>query len=127
MVLAAERDARAGVAFQVRHVDEVLRFRVGHRHVVLGRPGWTRTPIERDGRVLHAGSGMAGIPSFMVQIVNVGELAVEKIIILIGEQGKRIAHGNVLRTHAGRVDELAQQSQDHLGRGVHVIQPAHQS
>jgi hypothetical protein len=61
----------------------------------------------------------------MVQIVDLGELAVEQVVILIGEQGKRIAHGNVLRVHASRVDELAQQSQDHLGRGVHVIQVAH--
>ena len=69
---------------------------------------------------------MACIPPVMVQIVDVGELAVEKVIILIREQGKRIANGNVLRVYAGRVDELAQQSQDHLGRGVHVVQHAHQ-
>jgi hypothetical protein len=82
--------------------------------------------MERDGRVLNASSRMFRIPSGGVQVVDAGELAVEKVIVLIGEQAERIAHGNVLRIYARRVDELAQQSQDHLGRGVHVVQPAHQ-
>ena len=61
----------------------------------------------------------------MVQILDVGELAVEIAIILIGEQAKRISHGNVTRLHPALVDELAEQSQDHLGRGIHVIVVAH--
>jgi hypothetical protein len=68
---------------------------------------------------------MACIPSHVIQIPHGGELAVERVVKLIGEQGKRVAHGNVLRAYSDHVDELAQQRQDHLRRGVHVVQPAH--
>jgi hypothetical protein len=41
--------------------------------------------VERDGRVLDEGSGIGCIPPVVVQIVDIGELAVERAIILIGE------------------------------------------
>ena len=47
----------------------------------------------------------------------------QKVIILVDQAGERVANRDVLRRHP-HAGKLADQGEDHLRRGIHVILPA---
>ena len=59
----------------------------------------------------------------VVLVTHGGKRSVEEVIILVDQAGERVANRDVLRRHA-HAGKLADQGEDHLRRGIHVILPA---
>ncbi len=123
IVLPAEGDAATPVGLQVGHIDEVVRFNIGDRHVVRQDILRLRAPVKSDGG--GPGSHTTEFPR-AVQVMHVRKLAVTEFIVLIGEKGRCIANRYIALFDTRVVHELGEKGNHHLRRRVHVIELVNQ-
>ncbi len=123
MILAAERHPRGRVTLQAGKIDQVLGLHESQRQDV-GSGGFRpATPIQRHRRSLHPA------PSEFPRMVHVPygrELLVQDRVVLVDQVGQRVADRDIGGLDADGADELPQECDDHLRRGVHVVRPPHQ-